>query len=211
MLTTPIFQKVAVLVLFLLSVVTPGALQCQTDTLPAGFTQLLARTKLAFIRPKGMTPTPCVENEQMNYEYALKLPEHNFEVRYAIRPMDSLLVNFEDRVKAGETMIDPNKLSVSLLQATLLNIGLGGPASGELPDISYFDKDAVREEFGADWGAVAFVQPGPEFGGTTFKYCLTVIIHKDFVGDAYFFYVSDSKEYMSDWVDIAFHSLKFRE
>ncbi len=211
MFTAPISQNAAILVLFLLSVASPGVLQSQTDTLPAGFTQLLVRAKLEFIRPEGMAPTPCVDNVQMNYEYALKLPEHNFEVRYAIRPMDSLLVDFEDRVKEGSTMVDPNKLSVSLFQATLLNIGLGGPASGELPDISYFDKDAVREEFGADWGAVAFVQPGPEFGGATFKYCLSVIIHKDFVGDAYFFYVSDNREYMSDWVDIAFHSLKFSD
>lgn len=172
---------------------------------------MLLRTRLTYQPPAGMVETPCVANRQMNYEYALKTPGKKFEVRYALRPMDSLLVQYEAAKKdSNRLMIDPNRYGRAAFQATLLNIGLGGPDSGILPEISYFDSTAVREEFNADWGAVAFVQLGPEFGGKKYKYCVAVVIHKDNVGEAYFFYVSNKKEGMSELLDPAFHSLRFR-
>ncbi len=182
-----------------------------SDKLPKDFSDLLDRAHLTFIRPDGMNETKCIENRQMNCEYALKYPDKKFEVRYAIRPMDSELENYDITKKRGDLIIHPNKVSKTVFEATLLNIGLGGSASGQLPNITYFDSSAVKKEFNADWGATAFVNLGPEFGGQVYKYCIAVIIHKDFIGDGYFFYVSDSKEKIGDLMDNAFHSLKFKQ
>jgi hypothetical protein len=175
-----------------------------SDNLPKEFTDLLARANLTFTRPTDLIETNCIENRQMNYEYALKHPNKSFEVRYAIRPMDWKLENYKK-----EGGIHPNKVSVSLFQATLLNIGIDGTASGQLPGIGYFDSTAVKKEFNADWGASAFVNIGKQFG-QDYKYCLAVTIHKNFVGDAYFFYVSDNKDEISKLMDPSFHSLKFK-
>jgi hypothetical protein len=181
----------------------------RSDSLPKEFSSLLARAKLIFTATEGMTATKCIENEQMNYEYALKYNDKNFEVRYAIRPMDSLLAQYDRGKKNGDLVIHPNKLGISLFEATLLNIGIGGENSGELPKYSFFDSAAVKSEFNADWGATAFVNIGKQFGGKKYKYCMVIFIHKDFVGDAYFFYVSDKKEGMSDLMEKPFHSLRF--
>lgn len=189
---------------------SPALLVAQNDTLPASFKGLLDRAGLNFIFPEGLAPVPCIENAQMNYEYALKDPAHNFEVRYAIRPLDSTMVQYREDVKNGAKVIDPNRWCDAVFKATVLNIGLGGPNSGELPDISNFPPEAVREEFGADWGAVAFVMLGPEFGGTTYKYCLAMTIHRDNLGDAYIFYLSDDNQTMSAMMEKPFHALKFR-
>jgi len=179
---------------------------CKSDKLPKEFTDLLNRAKLDFIETEGMIETKCIENRQMNYEYALKLPNKNFEVRYAIRPMDSLLIQYnKDNMK-----IHPNKWSEGGYEATLLNIGIGGLESGILPQITYFDSTAVKKEFNADWGATAGVQLGKEFGGQIFKFCVAVIIHKDFVGDAYIFYLSDNKDELRTLMEKPFHSLKFK-
>jgi len=181
----------------------------RSDSLPKEFSSLLDRAKLIFTPTEGMIATKCIENEQMNYEYALKYNDNNFEVRYAIRPMDSLLAQYEREKTKGALVINPNKWSISAFEATLLNIAIGGENSGELPKYSFFDSAAVKSEFNADWGATAFVNIGRQFGGEKYKYCNVIIIHKDFVGDAYFFYVSDKKEGMSDLMEKPFHSLRF--
>ena len=181
-----------------------------SDQLPRHFADLLNRAKMIFVAPEGMTETKCIKNKQMNYEFALKYPDKNFEVRYTIRPMDSALAQYERSQKKGDLMIHPNKWSATSFQATLLNIGLGGTESGKLPDISYFDSTAVKNEFNADWGATAFVNLGEEFGGDKYKYCLAVIIHKDNIGDGYFFYLGDDNNKIGELMKSSFHSLRFK-
>jgi hypothetical protein len=182
---------------------------CTSDKLPIEFINLLDRARLTFTETDGMVETKCIENIQMNYEYALKYPDKNFEVRYAIRPMDTLLAQYEKARANGNLIIHPNKLSASAYKATLLNIGIGGLNSGVLPAITKFDSTAVKNEFNADWGMTAFVNLGKEFGGEIYKFCNVVIIHKDFIGDAYFFYLSDNKDF-SNLMKKPFHSLKFK-
>jgi hypothetical protein len=178
-----------------------------SSQLPKKFSSLLERAQLTFEAPEGLKPTKIIENRQMNYEYALKYPATDFEVRYAIRPLDNLLKDYEQKEKnkqPGDINIHPNKLYNSLLQATILNI-----SGGQLPEIKVFDKNAVKQEFNADWGALSFVELGKEFG-QDYKYCLVVAIHKEDVADAYFFYLSKSRDRFDELMQPAFHSLKFK-
>lgn len=177
------------------------------NNLPKTFTDLLNRGKLTFQEPAGFVKTPTIENSQMNYEYAIKHPKKNFEVRYAIRPLDNLLRDHEEKEKnkkSGDIHIHPNKLCSSLLQMTTLNI-----SGGQLPEVTVFDKEAVKQEFNADWGATTFVEVGKEFG-QEYKYCMIVAIHKDNFADAYFFYLSDTKDGFDELMNPAFHSLNFK-
>jgi len=178
-----------------------------SDSLPKTFTDLLDRASLTFQKPVGLEETKIIENRQMNYEYAIKYPKKRFEVRYAIRPLDNLIHDYEEKEKnknPGDINIHPNKLYSSLLQVTALNI-----SGGQLPEIIVFDKEAVKQEFNADWGATTFVEVGKEFG-QKYKYCMIVAIHKDNIADAYFFYLADSKDDFDKLMDPAFHSLKFK-
>jgi len=179
----------------------------KTDNLPKTFTELLDRANLVFTKPDGFEETKIIKNRQMNYEYALKHPKKKFEVRYAIRPLDNLLSDYEEKEKnknTGDINIHPNKLYSSLLQATALNI-----SGGQFTEVTEFDKQAVKNEFNADWGASTFVQVGKEFG-QDYKYCMMVAIHKDNLGDAYFFYLSDTREDFDKLMSPAFYSLKFK-
>lgn len=190
----------AVLLFFVLTSFT-------SDNLPKTFTDLLERANLTFQKPEGLLECKTIENGQMNYEYAVKHPEKNFEVRYAIRPLDNSIREFEESEKnkqKGDVNIHPNNLYSSLFQLTILNI-----SGGKLPKITVFNKEAVKEEFNADWGATTFVEVGKEFG-QDYKYCMIVAIHKDNFADAYFFFLSDSRDGFDDLMSNAFHSLKFK-
>lgn len=178
-----------------------------SDHLPKAFRNMLEEGNLTFERPPGMEETGIIENRQMNYEFALKYPDRNFEVRYAIRPLNKLVKEYDAWEKnkgPADIQIHPNKLYASLLQVTTLNI-----SGGQLPEVIEFDAQAVKEEFNADWGATTFVEVGEEFG-QLYTYCMIVAIHKDNFADAYFFYLSDSKEQFGELMNPAFHSLKFK-
>jgi hypothetical protein len=58
------------------------------NSLPETFNELLKRSGLVFDSPLGLIPVKIIENRQMNYEYALKYPNKNFEIRYAIMTLD---------------------------------------------------------------------------------------------------------------------------
>jgi len=174
--------------------------------LPKAFTELLGRAKMTFEKPIGLVETDPIENEQMNYEYALITKSKDFEVRYAIRPLDELINEYNENKKNGKlgVSVHPNKLYSTAFEATVLNI-----SGGQFPEPTIFDKEAVKEEFNADWGATSFVEVGKEFG-QDYKYCVVVAIHKDNSGDAYCFYLSKNKANISDNMEKLFHLLKFK-
>lgn len=184
-----------------------GLTSFKENKLPKTFTKLLDRGKMTFLRPEGLVEVPTIDNEQMNYEYALKYPDKNYEVRYAIRPLDIIMKEYQESIKnkkEGETILHPNKYCSPSLQATVLNI-----SGGQLPNIAQFDNEAVKNEFNADWGATTFVEVGEEFG-QSYKYCVVVAIHKDDTGDAYIFFLSDTKVDFEKNMQAAFHSLRFK-
>lgn len=181
-------------------------LQFPSNNLSKKFTDLLDRANLIFQKPTGFEETKIIENPKMKYDYAIKYQKKNFEVRYAIRPLDNLLRSYEENEmnkKPGDINIHPNKLYLSLLQVTNLNI-----SSGELAEVTVFEKQAVKQEFNADWGATTFVEVNNQFG-QKYRYCMIVALHKDNIADAYFFYLSDTKDGFKKLMKPAFNSLKF--
>jgi hypothetical protein len=198
-------NKVKYLSLFVLVLIMSAFIN---DTVPKEFAQLLVRSKLDFVMPDAFLPVKCILNTQMDYDYALKSPGKKFEIRYAIVPMDSALVKYERRKKRGEKVDHPNKDSEPSYRATLLNIGMGGTSNMQLPKITYLDSTTLKKEFHADWGASAVVDLGSDFG-QDYRYCLTMILHKDFTGDAYIFFLYDDKE-DNVLAKEYFHTLKFK-
>jgi hypothetical protein len=182
-------------------------LSFRSDNLPTDFQALLTRAQMTFDAPPKLVMQQCIENRQMNYEYALKHPKKKFEIRYAIRPLDIQIEKhkeWEKNKKPGDISIHPNKLYNPMLQATLLNI-----SGGQLPDINAFGKAAVAKEFNADWGATAFASLDKEFG-QDYKYCLVVALHKDNVADAYIFYLANDRNVILKNMEPAFHALRFK-
>lgn len=176
------------------------------NLIPKEFSTLLSRAKLTFIKPDEMIETDCIKNMQMNYDYALKKINENAEVRYAIQPMDSLLARNDIAQKKGSNVINPNQLSKTIFVTVLMNIGMG---SNGTPEINRLDSLTLKNEYNADYGMTAIVNLGKDFGGESYKYCAVLMIHKDFIGDACIFYLSDKKIKINEPIKKIFTSLKF--
>jgi hypothetical protein len=181
----------------------------KADNLPALFSDRLSRSQLVFTPPGGYTEIPVISNRQMHYEYALKNPAKNFEVRYAVMPLDSVFMQFEamqkDKNSVNVNTIGPNKLYYGAFLATMANIS-GGTKP---PKIDAFPTEAVKHDFNADWGAFGVCEVGVEFG-KGYKYCMGVAIHKDNLADAYYFYLTnDATDFQTELVPI-FYAMKFK-
>ncbi|RTQ47879.1 hypothetical protein EJV47_18340 [Hymenobacter gummosus] len=172
--------------------------------LPASFQKGLTEAGMAYTAPASWKAVPVRPNGDMNYEYALKHPTRKFEVRYAIRPLAGLLREYAAAKKKGEVMVDPNNFHEGTLQAMLLNI-----SGGQDAPVQEFDAQAVRQEFGADWGATSLLTPSPSFA-PGYKYCMVVALHKANRADAYYFYLAANKADLEPGMEPAFHSLRFR-
>jgi hypothetical protein len=174
-----------------------------TAKLPEKFGELMQRAKMTFTEPTGLVEIAPIENVQMNYEFALKYPETKFEIRFAIRPLDTMLKEYAKAIKSGSICINPNKSYQTSFLATIFNV-----SNGKTSNTKTFDKDAVKLEFNADWGSTAFFEVGKEFG-QDYKYCMVVAIHKDDCGDAYIFFLTDTINEFDKFMHPVFHSLQF--
>ena len=192
------FSLMAVCILFLTSF---GSV-----VLPENFVKLLSRANLNFACPDSLLSTPVLSTYGITYEYAIKYPHKNFEVRYAIRPCDNLWKQYElnkKNIKKGDIETNPDSVYMSAFETFILNV------SGQLPKITEFDKASVKNEFNAAWGGTVAVIPRKEFA-QNYKYCMIVALHKSHQGDAYIFYLADSTDGFDRLLAPAFHALKFK-
>lgn len=168
------------------------------------FRSILDDCGMNFTMPDGVKECKIIENDDMEYDYALKYPDKDFEVRYSIRPIRYKNYANEAMKNEIESQIPFRNSSYGIiLQTVVLNI-----SGGIEYDVQAFDKDAVKMEFNADWGATTFVKLNSEFG-KGYKYCMIVTIHKNDFADAYYFYLSNSMEKFMEYADPFFHTLRF--
>jgi hypothetical protein len=168
------------------------------------FKSIVDNCGMNFNKPNGFIESQIIDNDDMRYEYALKYSDKNFEVRYSIRPIR--YKNYSNDTVKNEMESQRsfrNSQYETILKAVILNI-----TGGVDYKVQAFDKDAVKKEFNADWGATTFVELNSDFG-KDFKYCMIVAIHKDDIADAYYFYLLNSKDKFMDYVNPLFHSLRF--
>ncbi|MTK54153.1 hypothetical protein [Paludibacter sp.] len=154
--------------------------------------------------PDGFIETKVIPNDNMEYDYAIKYPDRDFELRYAIRPIlyksyanDTIRKEIEGQRSFRNTSYG------TVLETIILNI-----TGGKEYQCQAFDKKSVKMEFNADWGATSFLELNSGFG-KGYKYCMIIAIHKDNVADAYYFYLSNTKANFSANMDPLFHTLKF--
>lgn len=169
------------------------------------FSQFAEKYGLQTEIPVGFIEAKIIDNDDMEYSYALKYPKKEYEVRYAIRPIKYPEMR-DDSLSADDIQLINfrNTYYQTVAQTTVMNL-----TGGRSYQMQIFDPQAVQKEFGADWGATTFFELDSDFG-KGYKYCLMVVIHKKDVADAYYFYTSNTKKDFETNMQPFFHSLTFK-
>jgi len=164
------------------------------------FDELINSSGMELFIPEGFSETDIIENRDQAYNYAVINETSKIEIRYKIIAYDSILAAMDKEVpmfKNGQML------------ATVSNL-----SNGHVKEFQEFPLNAVKDEFGADWGASQSVKLACEFG-KGYKYCMINTIHKDGIADAYIFYLCDDIKLllakMEEENNQLFHTLKFKK
>jgi hypothetical protein len=188
--------------LFLITI----SLSAQAQSLKK-FEKLLAENGLVFSQPEEFVKTDVIENGDLYYNYAMRLRTDSFEVRYTVFPLHSLLEDYQASLQdSSRTVLDPNKYHTSMFMANILNVSQSGFEF--MPSISDFPPEAVKQEFGADYGGTTFFVANSEFG-KDYTFCLMMVLHKKDVADVYVSFLGNNQAAFEEYMLKAFHAIRF--
>jgi hypothetical protein len=170
------------------------------------FQSMLWKTGMQFNQPDGFSSVPVIENDEMYYMHSIKSDTHKLEIRYHIVPLESPTANFNEIKTVNRSGGDYNDMYAMNMVATASNISAGG-----LGKVSPFPEDAVKSEFGADWGATLSVPLRGTSFGKDYKICMITTIHKNNCADAFICYLYNDMNEVGDLIMDNFYSLTFSQ
>ena len=186
--------------------------------LPDTFQNVLDLARMTFAMPKDAISIPVTKNRQMHYEYAITFQNQPFEVRYSVAPMGYSTAEAYTGAKGITPHIESklnDEFGAKILSTTVaLNVAGGTETQGM--GSNPFPPEAVKKEFGADWGSTTVIPIGNNSFGTEYKFCVMVTLFKKDVAHAYVMYLSDTKENLMKLMGEliaktgAFYALKFK-
>lgn len=150
----------------------------ETDDFPT----LLAEVGIEFTPPLGFVPCPARENSVFAYQYALRSPSGDLELRYRI---DSFARMEAERKAACAGMEMISSVSLNNMYETNFTALLYNLSEGVFAMPKLFDPEPVAELFGADRAAVCFVRMAAKDFSRDYDAACVFAFHKEHVADAY--------------------------
>lgn len=169
-------------------------------TAPPTFEELLAESRMTFTPPPEFKPVEIRPNPMFTYDRALISQDGSLEVRYAVRPLSRIVVDYQD---PHSSTPDPNHMFPLMFQSmvTLLSNGRHSPTR-EYPPAQ------AKSKFNADWAAAAVFDVSAEFE-SGHKQALVIASHKNQVADAYTVFLFDDYEGVKDRINQNLGTLAF--
>ena len=149
------------------------------------FEALLDEGGLSWDKPSGFEEVALRENSLLPYEMAIRSADGEMEIRYAIRPLQRIEIDYNDPHGAAP---DPNHIFPLMFQALTGKLSAGGRS----PSREYRQEE-VKEKFNADWAAVVVFDVEPEFT-RDFSSGLMLAMHRNRMADAYVVYLFNDYE-----------------
>ncbi len=171
-----------------------------TAETPDLFEQLLDESGLRFSPPAGfadLTPEP---NPVLPYERALRHESGLLEIRYIIRPLGRISIDYSDPHNAAP---EPNHLFPLLFESLINALS----SSGNTPNREYPPAQAA-ELFNAGWAAAAVFDVNSEFSGR-YRQALMIGMHKDNRADAYSVFLYNEYPQVKELIDGVLSNLSF--
>ena len=173
---------------------------CNNNTLSGPFQERLGEAGLTFTAPQGFKSLPPVANPLLPYEHAIRSRDGKLEVRYAIRPLGRVKIDYSDPHNSAP---EPNHLFNMLFASLAEQLSSGG----DTPRREYTGVQA-QELFNADWAAAAVFDVSQQLS-QDYPQGLLVAIHKNGKADAYMVYLFSSYPDVKQRIHTTLSSLQF--
>jgi len=166
------------------------------------FAQLMGESGLALTPPPGFTPIKPPAPPVLPYEHALRHVSGKLEIRYIIRPLGRISIDYSDPHNAAP---EPNHLFPLLFESLINALSSGG----NTPNTEYPPSQAL-ELFNAGWAAAAVFDVNPDFSDA-YTQALLIGMHKDGQADAYTLFLYNEYSQAKEFIQGALSSLSFMQ
>lgn len=184
-----------------------AALICLTGALAVAdstpeFAALLDETQLLLQPPADSKAVPLLPNPVFSYEKALRSADGRLEIRYALRPLGRLKIDYDD---PHGTTPDPNHIFPLMFESLASQLSGGSYAPSQI-----YSAEQAHKDFNADWAAASVFDVTPDFN-SPFSQGLLLALHRNKVSDAYVIFLFDDYEQVKPALKAAMTSLRYRD
>ena len=170
------------------------------ETDGAIFDKLLQESDLVFTPVAGFREAPVEPDYVMPYEKRLVSSDGQLEVRYAIRPLDRIEIDYEDPHNSAPA---PNDLFEMLFRS--LSETMAGKS--HVYSRAYLPQDA-KKDFNAGWATIGVFDVLPDIS-KDYRQAMLVAIHQNDKADAYILLLTNDLQGQKANIKSARDSLKF--
>ena len=170
------------------------------QTEPQLFEQLLDEAGLRFTPSPDFTDLPGEANPVLSYEHALRHRSGGLELRFIIRPLARISIDYNDPHNAAP---EPNHLFPLLFESITTGLSGGGRSHD-----SEYPQSQAQELFNADWAAASVFDVDPEFS-STYRQALLIGIHRNGKADAYTVFLYNEYSAVRELIQGALATLSF--
>ncbi len=186
------------LLVLVLSARAPAALEADDNS---RFKSLLQESGLWLDRSTDFVEVPVSTHTILPYEHALRHDSDRLELRFIVRPLSRITIEYDDPHNAAP---EPNHLFPLLFESMTNALAVEG---ADTPS-TVFTEDEARRHFNADWAAVAVFDVDPDTAGG-FRNALLVAMHKNELADAYTLFLYDDYAAAKPLIDASLAILRF--
>ena len=166
----------------------------------ASFSKLSKEAELIFAPPADLQEIPAVPMPYFHFSKAYKHKKLALEVRYAIRPLSRIDIDYVD-----PHGLRPEPGSVFPMVFTAL-VGRFSKRA-DAPNHPYIPEQA-KSLFNANWATAAQFEPSKN-AMSKYKWALLLAIHKNKRGDAYTLFLFDDPKVVKKTINKMVNALRF--
>lgn len=161
----------------LLAVLLPAILSASEygDTRPA-FDRLLSNAGLQIASTESFVDLGARHDEILPYEHAMRHSSGELEIRFIVRPLDRIEIEYNDPHNA---VPEPDHLFPLLFESITNRLAV----SRDMPS-STFPANEAKALFNASWAAAAAFSVDPDYANG-YRNAVLIAMHKSEVADAY--------------------------
>jgi hypothetical protein len=171
------------------------------QTTAPSFRTLLDEAAMRHFHPVGFEKLP-LEPSVFNYEKRIVHRQQGIEVRYSIRPLDRITIDYEDPHNAAP---HPNDLFDMLFRSVVDQLSGGSHSINKA-----YTSTQSQELFNAGWAAASVFDVATDIS-VEYKQAMLIAMHKNDLADAYIFILTNDLRKHKPLINQVMKTLLFKE
>lgn len=169
----------------LLLILAAPAVQAIDEDPGLAWERLLNEARLHIEAPQNFSAAPIEANSILPYEHALRHESDVIEMRFIIRPLGRITIDYSDPHNAAP---EPEHLFPLLFESLANQLSI----DSDIPS-STFPEAIAESSFNANWAAAAAFDVDPRFADG-YQSALLLAMHRNRVADAYTLFLYNDHE-----------------